>query len=363
MKQTVLHQAHLQLKAKMADTQGWQMPLQYAGVSEEYYAVRTAVGLFDVGHLGRIEITGTGATELLQSTFTRDIADLPEGVARYGIFCDEAGHILDTSLLFHLPAGQGESRYLVTTESQNTDKIFSWLKQHTGTNAVLNDMTDSLSQIALQGPRADLVLDKLSSTQIKKIKPKKMRELALLDTPVMASRTGYTGELGYELFVQPDHAEALWKGILKTGAEFGILPSGIAARDLLRLEAGYLMYGVDVDETRTPLEAGLGSIVDLKKDFIGKEALVKLKADGVEQTLAGFALLEKGIPRSGGSIFSENREIGTVTSANHSPHLRSGIGLGYVISRYAQPGQEVEIEVRDREIAAKFVDLPFYKKK
>jgi aminomethyltransferase len=190
-----------------------------------------------------------------------------------------------------------------------------------------------------------------------------MRELTILDIPVLVSRTGYTGEHGYEFFLPADRAETFWDAILNAGNGSGLLPCGLASRDMLRMEMGYLLYGNDIDETHTPLEAGLQAFIDFKKEFIGKDALLKLQSEGVKQKLSGFVLLDKDVPKAGGSIFSENREIGVVTSGGHSPHLRNGIGLGYVVSRYSQPGQEIEIEVRDREIAAKIIELPFYRKK
>ena len=363
MKQSALHPVHLQLNAKMIEFQGRQMPLQYAGTAEEHLAVRTAAGLFDVSHLGRIEISGTGAAGLLQKTFTRNISKLPEGTATYGLLCNESGFILDDPLLFHLPKGQSGDRYLLSTNAVNTDKIASWLKQHANQDVQITDTTQTTAQIALQGPSSDSLFEKMVGPHVKKIRPKNVRELSLAGTSVMVSRTGYTGEHGYEFFVPAEHAMALWTLIMETGKESGLAPCGLAARDILRLEMGYVMYGHDIDETRNPLEAGLGPFVDLKKDFIGKEAIIKQKSAGITRRLAGFMLLEKEIPLSGGSIFSENREIGAVTSSAYSPSVRKGIGLGYVLARYAQPGQEVEIEVKDREIAAKIVELPFYRKK
>jgi aminomethyltransferase len=363
MKQTALHQVHLQLKAKMVEFHGWQAPFQYAGVAEEYHAVRTAAGLFDVGFLGRIEVAGADATEFLQKLFTRNIAKLAEGSAVYGLFCNESGFILDDVVLFRTPEGKARARYLLTTNAVNTDKVLAWLNRHLAGDVQVADLTQTTAQLALQGPGSDGILEKLSGPNTKKLRLKHVRELRLLDTPVMVSRTGYTGEHGYEFFVPAERAEAMWNAIMEAGKEPGLMPCGTGSRDVLRLEMGYVLYGSDIDETRTPLEAGLGAYVDLKKEFIGRDALEKLKAEGVKRKLAGFVLLEKGVPRPGGSIFSENREIGSVTSGNHSPHVRTGIGLGYVFTRYAQAGQEVEIEVKDREIAAKIVDLPFYKKK
>ncbi len=363
MKQSALHAVHLQLNAKMMDFQGWQMPFQYTGTTEEHLAVRTAAGLFDVSHLGRIEMSGPGAAGLLQKTFTRNVSKLSEGVAAYGLFCNESGLILDDALLFHLPKGQSGDRYLLSTNAVNTDKVVAWLKRHADQAVQITDRTQTIAQIALQGPLSDALFDKIAGHHIKKIRLKNTRELPLAGTSVMVSRTGYTGEHGYEFFVPVDHAGALWTLIMESGKESGLAPCGFAARNVLRLEMGYVMYGNDIDETRNPIEAGLGSFVDLNKEFIGKEAILAQKTAGVTRRLAGFVLLEKEIPRSGGSIFSENREIGTVTSAAYSPSVRKGVGLGYVLTRYAQPGQEVEIEVKDREIAAKIAELPFYKKK
>ena len=363
MKQTVLHQKHLQAKAKMTDFQGWQIPLQFSEVQDEYYAVRTAAGLFDIGYLGKIEVSGASASAFLQNIITRNIAKMSEGSVHYGLICNTSGYILDDILVFLLPDGSSERRYLLTTNAVNTEKILLWLKKYAGSDVQIADVTSVMAQFSLQGPLSLQILEKLVGQHFKKIKPRTIREIPVLDLKVLVSRTGYTGERGYEFFVPADRADDVWDAIMAAGMDRGILPCGFASRDMLRLEMAYLLYGNDIDETRTPLEAGLASFVDFKKDFIGKESLLAIKAAGVKEKLAGFFLLDKGIPKNGGSIFSENREIGVVTSGGHSPHLRKGIGLGYVISRYAQSGQEIEIEVREKEIAAKITELPFYRKK
>ncbi len=364
MKQTVLHPKHELLKAKMTDFQGWQIPLQFSEVQDEYFAVRSAAGIFDVSYLGRIEVEGAGAQGLLQKVVTRNLAKIPEGAAHYGLVCNDSGFILDDPFIFHLPASetQGE-RYLLSTNSCNTEKILNWLRQHAAGDVQINDRTQTIAHFALQGPRSLGILEKLSSVHFKKIKPRVIRELTIADTPVFVSRSGFTGELGYELILPADRAGVVWDALLTAGGAEGLLPCGFASRDVLRIEMGYLLYGSDIDETRTPIEAGLASSIDFKKDFIGKDALQKLKTEGPKQKLAGFVLLDKGVPKSGGSIYSENREVGVVTSGCQSPHVRKGIGLGYLVTRYSQPGQEIEIEVRDREIAAKVVELPFYWKK
>jgi glycine cleavage system T protein (aminomethyltransferase) len=364
MKQTVLHPKHEQSKARMTEFQGWQVPLQFSDVQEEYHAVRSAAGLFDIGYLGRIEVSGPGAPALLQKTVTRNLSKSPEGSAQFGCICNSAGAVLDDVFVFRLPVGEtAVARWLLSTNALNTEKILAWLRQHATEDVQIADRTGDTAQFALQGPRSLLILERLAGQHFKKLKTRMVREMALADTTVLVSRTGYTGEHGYELIAPTDRAGALWDSLIAAGSDEGMLLCGLAARDILRLEMGYLMYGSDIDETRTPIEAGLASFVDFKKEFIGRDALLKIKNEGPKQKLAGFVLLDKGVPKGGGSIFSENREIGVVTSGGHSPRLRKGIGLGYVVSRYSQPGQEIEIEIRDKEIAAKIVELPFYRKK
>ncbi len=364
MKQTVLHPFHEQMKAKMTDYQGWQIPLQFSDVTEEHHAVRSAAGLFDISYLGRIEVSGASASPLLQKIVTRNVTKIPEGSAHYGLICNDSGFILDDVFMYRLEAaGPSAARFVLSTNPGNTEKILRWLNQHAIEGAAVSDRSAATIQLSLQGPRSSRVLETLAGQHFKKLKPRTVRTMTLAGAEVLVSRSGFTGEHGYELMAPKESAGALWEAILATGREIGILPCGFACRDVLRIEMGYPLYGNDLDETRTPIEAGLGSFVDFKKDFIGKEALLKLKKEGTLQKLAGFVLVDKGVPKSGGSIFSENREIGMVTSGAHSPFVRKGIGLGYVVSRYAQAGQEIEIEVRDREIAAKIVDLPFYKKK
>lgn len=363
MKQTALHASHLQRSAKMTEFQGWQLPAHFTDPVEEYHAVRTAAGLFDVGFLGRIEVSYAGAEALVQSVFTRNIAVLTEGSAMYGILCSEAGSIIDTVLLFKLPPEKAGKRFLITTNAVNKDKVLAGLTKKAGMNVRIADLSRDLAQFALQGPRVDVILEALAGEHFKKIKQKKVKTMMLAGVPVTVSRTGFTGERGYELFPPAAQAVTLWTALLDAGKGFGLLSCGMTSRDMLRLESGYVQYGYDVDENRSPLEARLMPYVDLKKEFTGKDAIVKRKAEDVKELLVGFELFDKGVPRPGGTIFSENRDIGAVTSGNHSPHRRKDIGLGYVAKRYAQAGQEIEIEVKDREIAAKIVELPFYRRK
>jgi len=364
MKQTVLHRKHELLNAKMTDYQGWQIPLQFSDIQDEYHSVRYAAGLFDISFLGRIEVSGPDAPALLQNIVTSNLSRIREGSAHYGLICNDEGRILDDIFIHHLTVAKTPGdRYLLSTNASNTEKILNWLKEHVSGDVQIEDRSQSTAQLSLQGPKSLRIMEKLPGLHFKKLKLRSIRDMAYAETSVLVLRSGYTGEHGYEIIVPADQAEVLWEALLTAGADEGILPCGFASRDVLRLEMGYLLYGYDIDETRTPVEAGLSRFIDFRKEFIGKEALQRIKADGPKQMLAGFVLLDKGVPKNGGSIYSENREIGTVTSGGLSPDLRKGIGLGYVFRRYAQSGQEIEIELRDREIAAKIVDLPFYRKK
>ncbi len=364
MKQTVLHDVHQQLNAKFGEFQGWRMPAQYAEPADEHRAVRSAAGLFDLCHLGRIEVSGAGAQALLQKTFTRSMERISPGAALYGLLCNEQGGILDDALLFCLAEQGGAGRYLLVTNARSTDKMLAWMtSQAAGSSVEVSNRTAALAQISLQGPRSEDILERIAGSPYKKIKPRHFRIFKLVDAEVMVSRTGYTGEPGYEFFVPSETAPALWNALMDAGKDDGLAPCGMLARDLLRIEMGYPLYGVDMDEARNPFEAGLGAFLDLGKEFIGRDALRAIKESGTEAMLAGFEMIDKSIPRAGGSIFSESREIGAVTSGALSPSVRKGIGLGYVVTRYAQPGQEIEIEVKDKEIVAKIVQLPFYRKK
>lgn len=363
MKQTVLHQQHLQAKAKMTEFQGWQVPQVFTDVQDEYHAVRTKAGLFDIGFLGRIEISGPDSAALLQQVFTRDITGVAERSAHYGLMCNESGYVLDDAMLFRLSDTRSSRRFLLSTNALNTSKILNWLRSFASARTEITDRTSDLAQLSLQGPQSANILEKVLGPNIKKFKPRAIREVDVQGRGLIICRTGYTGEHGYEFFVPSAGADQLWSDIMQAGSEFGVIACGIASRDILRQEMGYLLYGNDLDESRTPLEAGLTRFVNFKKDFTGKDRLLKLKTSGTDQIIAGFVLLEKTAPRPGGSIFSENREIGVVTSGCQSPALRAGIGMGYVVNRYAQPGQEIEVEIRDREYVARIVELPFYKKK
>lgn len=364
MKQTTIHPVHQRREAKMADFRGWQTPSRFTTVAEEHQAVRLAAGLFDIGYLGRIAVSGPAAAELLQKVFTRNIESVPEGSASFGLLCNEAGGILSDAILFHLPPESGDQpRFLLTTGPDRTDAVREWLTRHGGKNVSIEDRTAQLAHFAVQGPESLPVVDGITAARIKKIRPHAVRDVSIGGIRVIVLRAGFMGEDGYELILPAEHGEAVWNKALESGREAGIVPCGLECRETLRVEAGRPLFGNDLDETRTPFEAGLDAFIDLRKEFIGSKALRSLRESGVKQRLTGFVLTDRVLPRIGGNIFSENHEIGTITSGVLSPSLRMGIGMGYVENRYAKEGQEVDVEVKDREIGAKIVKLPFYRKK
>jgi aminomethyltransferase len=363
MKRSALFDVHAKLSARMMEYQGWEVPAQFGDPSEEHHAVRTAAGLFDVSFLGRVELSGAGADALLQTVFSRSLEKFTEGAVRYGILCDEQGAIIDTVLLFRLSAGRNDRRYLLTTSPLAKAQVIEWLRQHSDHSVLIADRTLEMGQLALQGPRAEVILETLVGSGFKKLKDKRLREMTIAGAPVLVSRTGYTAERGYELFAPAAHLPALWDAALATGRDYGAQPCGALVREMLRVEAGYPKHGAEFGSGRTPLEAGLSMLLDGAGDFVGKAALASLKETGVAEKLVGYELLDKGIPRSGSTIFSESREIGVATSGCHSTHCRRDIGMGYVSTRYAQPGQEIEVEIKDLEVAARIVNLPFYRRK
>ncbi len=363
MKQTALYAVHAGQSVRMLEFQGWKLPDRFSIPSEEHHAVRTAAGLFDAGFLGRTEVSGPGALPMLQDLFTRDVGALADGAALFGLFCDEKGAVIDTALVFRLPGGRSESVFLVTSSPAASERLAAWLKRHRKADARLSDRTAETGQLALQGPRAEVILEAAVKPPFRKLKDRRMREMTIADTPVLVSRTGFTGERGYELFGPADRMPAVWKALETAGREYGMLCCGMTCREMLRIEAGHPLVGADVTGSRTPWECRLSPFVDLNLGFIGRDALLSRKEEGIREQLIGFELLDKGVPQHGGVIFSESREIGMATSGCHSPHRRRDIGLGYVASRYAQPGQEIEVEIGDREVAARIVELPFYRRK
>ncbi|MFZ3065397.1 MAG: glycine cleavage system aminomethyltransferase GcvT [Nitrospirota bacterium] len=358
MKQTPLYNRHKALGARFVEFAGWEMPLQYSGVIEEHHAVRKSSGLFDVSHLTRIEINKKDAISFINKLITTDLEKLKQGHSQYTLLCDENGGIIDDLLLYKKP----DASILLCANAINREKVIAWLEKHAATYDVdIKDITDAFAQIAIQGPDAQGILQKLTSTNLSEIKRFDFAEISFDSTILLVSRTGYTGEDGFEIYPSASIAESIWDKLIATGAAFGLKPAGLGARDTLRLEMGYLLYGHDMDQKTTPLEAGLGRFVSFEKgDFIGRAALIAQRQDGIKKRLIGFELIDKGIPRQGCKILAKGIEAGIVTSGNMSPTLKKGIGLGYVNIGYDKIGEEIAVEIRGKAVLAKVVSLPFY---
>ncbi len=364
MKRTPLIEHHRKLNAKLVDFNEWEMPIQYQGVVEEYQAVRAAVGVFDVSHMGRVMVEGRDAVSFLQQVTTNNIMKLAVGSAQYSMICNQEGGIKDDIFVYRLE----ERRFLLCVNASNREKIISWLYTKSPQGDIrLSDESHDLAQIALQGPHSEGVLRVVCPSVPDMLKPRQCVQAEVFKINCIISRTGYTGEVGYELYVPSQSSGIIWAGLLEAGESLGIRPCGLGARDLLRLEVGYLLYGSDIDENTTPLEASAEWAVDFTKgDFLGRSSLLRQKEKGVLRKLVGFELIQKGVPRHGMKITSQGQslqEIGVVTSGNLSPRLQKGIGLGYVPPEFSSLGTPLLIDIRGRAHAAIVVAPPFYKRK
>jgi len=358
-KQTPLHAVHRQLGAKMVPFGGWDMPVQYRGILEEHRAVRTAAGLFDVSHMGEVEFRGPGALAALQRLTSNDAGRLQAGQVQYSALTTERGTFVDDLTVARL----GEDRYLVTLNASNIAKDLAWMRGHAGGGAEIVDASDATALVAIQGPTAREILQPLVSMDLAAIRYYWCAEGTVLGRPALVSRTGYTGEDGFEIYIAPGEVAALWQALLERGTPLGLLPCGLGARDTLRLEAKMALYGNDIDEEHTVLEADLGWIVKLEKgEFIGRTALARQKAEGVRRKLVGFEMVGRGIGRSHYPILKDGVRIGEVTSGGPAPWLGKNIGLGYVAALHAAVGTEIEVVVRDVPVAACIVQTPFYKR-
>lgn len=358
LKHTPLYDQHVGLGGRMVPFAGFEMPVQYpAGIMEEHRAVRSGVGIFDVSHMGELEISGPQALDYVQHVLTNDASTLEVGQAQYSVLCNEQGGVLDDCLVYRF-----DDRYMVVVNASNLDKDREWIASFAGDfDASLVDRSDETALIALQGPDAQSVLAGVTDTDLDAIGYYRFAEGAVAERPAVISRTGYTGEDGFELYLPAEAAVPVWRALLAAGEERGIVPAGLGARDSLRLEMGYALYGNDLDEEHTALESGLGWVVKLDKgDFVGRDALAAQKQDGPPRRLVGFVLEERGFPRSGYTIRHDGRDVGVVTSGIHSPSTGQGIGMGYVESGAHKSGTAVEIMVRDRAVPARITRPPFY---
>ncbi|HXF48926.1 MAG TPA: glycine cleavage system aminomethyltransferase GcvT [Verrucomicrobiae bacterium] len=357
MKKTPLSDLHEAAGAKMVPFAGFYMPVSYRGISEEHRKVRSSVGVFDLSHMGEFRVTGTRALEFLQKVTTNDVAKLAVWDVQYSMMCYPEGGIVDDLLIYHLP-----DSYLLVVNAANIEKDFDWLVSHKPNAVTLTDESDRTALIAIQGPKAEVLMAKLTDYDLPKLGYYKAANDRVCGEEILFSRTGYTGEDGFELYMTPERAEYFWSKVMEAGREFDIEPIGLGARDTLRLEMKYMLYGNDIDATTNPLEAGLGWVVKLAKgDFIGKGPTEKLKAAGLKRKLVCFEMTEKAIPRKGCGIFSGGQKVGEVTSGTFSPSLEKGIGLGYVPTALAEVGRKLEIEIRGKNAAAVVVPAPFYK--
>ena len=362
MKETPLTQVHRAQNAKLVDFAGWLMPIQYSGVLDEYHVVRQGAGLFDVSHMGRILVSGAQAETFLQWVCTNDVAGLAEGQAQYSMVCQETGGILDDIFIYKV----GQEEYLVCVNASNRMKILEWFQNHKDgkyPETVIRDQTDELAQIAIQGPSSQALLKRVIGPSVEMLKPRQCLTLEKNEFSGMLSRTGYTGEIGYEWYLPAGEAQRAWEQLLKAGEGDQVKPAGLGARDLLRLDVGYLLYGNDMDEQTTPLEAGADWVVAWRKGlFNGQSALQKQKEQGVPRKLIGFEMLERGVPRHEMEILKDGKTVGKVTSGNFSPVLQKGIGLGYLPPTLIDEGTLLHINIRGKHVAATVVKPPFYKR-
>jgi aminomethyltransferase len=358
LRKTPLNEVIRKAGAKLVDFAGWEMPVQFRSVIEEHLAVRSRAGLFDVSHMGEIRVEGKGALELLQKLTPNDVGKLVPGQAHYTALLTPQATFVDDILVYR----RDDQRFLLCVNASNAQKDFRYIREHAGAVRV-EDASSEYAQLALQGPRAVAILGRVADQNVEAIGGYHFIEGSVRGAPALLSRTGYTGEDGFEIYTAPQHAAEIWLALLGAGEEDGLIPCGLGARDTLRLEARMPLYGNDIDETVTPLEAGLGFMVHLEKgDFLGSAILRRQKEQGVEKRLMGFELTDRGIPRHGYPLRAGGREVGCVTSGTHSPSLKKSIGLGYLPAASARVGEKIEVVIRGSAVSGRIVKTPFYKR-
>lgn len=359
-RRTPLYEQHVAAGGKMVAFAGWTLPVRYSDVMAEHRAVRTAAGLFDVSHMGEFLFTGSGAEAFLQGLTPNNVAKLRIGRAHYSGLLNERGTYIDDVLIYRL----ADDRFLMVVNAANIDADYAWVTGRPHPECTIEDVSDRYALLALQGPAAPAILGRLTDTDLESIRYYRFAEGLVAGRKAIVSRTGYTGEDGFELYVSPADAPTIWEALLAAGADDGLVPAGLGARDTLRLEAGMALYGHEIDADRTPLDAGLDWVVKLAKGpFVGREALVaQREAGGPAERLIGFEIVGKGIAREGCSILAGGEKVGTVTSGTWSPTLEKAIATAYVPAALAEPGTELAIEVRRKTLDAVVVPLPFYRR-
>ncbi len=359
LKRTPLYALHRELGARMTDFAGYDMPVEFGGVVEEHLTVRKKAGLFDVSHMGEFLVSGGEAEAFLQKLTPNDVSRLAIGQAHYSALTTEKGAFVDDLLI----SRTGESAFLVVVNASNVEKDFAWMDSRRPAGATLTNASDDYALLALQGPSSEAILRPLTDVDLGAMKYYRFAQGKVLGEAATVSRTGYTGEDGFEILIEAGVGEKVARGLLERGASLGIAPIGLAARDTLRLEAKMALYGNDIDEDHTVLEADLEWIVKWQKgDFVGREALARQKEKGVPRKLIGFEMVDRGIARHGYPVFASGAPSDTVTSGSFAPYLKKNIGMAYVPAASSAPGSEIEIEIRGRRAKAVVVPTPFYKR-
>jgi aminomethyltransferase len=360
MRSTALTNKHISLGAKMVPFAGYNMPVSYSGLNDEHQAVRNSVGVFDVSHMGEFILKGPHALDLIQKVTSNDASTLTDGKAQYSCFPNETGGIVDDLIVYRIDAGT----YMLVVNASNIDKDWNWLKKNDSWNVDMKNISDNTSLLAVQGPNAMSTLQKLTDIKLGDIPYYSFAKGTFNGVSnVVISNTGYTGAGGFELYFENSHAEKMWDAIFEAGREFGIKPIGLGARDTLRLEMGFCLYGNDIDDTTSPIEAGLGWITKFTKDFTNRAQIEQQKKEGVTRKLAGFEMIDRGIPRHDYVIAdASGNTIGKVTSGTQSPTLNKAIGMGYVSTEFSKAGTEIFIIIRDKPIRAVVCKIPFLKK-
>jgi aminomethyltransferase len=362
LKRTPLYEVYKEYGGKTIDFGGWELPVQFSSIKEEHEAVRTRAGLFDVSHMGEVIVTGPDSLNYLQKMLTNDISKVKNGGAQYNAMCYENGGTVDDLLVYKIE----DNHYLLVVNASNIEKDFKWLQDHLEGDVSIDNLSEKMAQLALQGPLAETVLQKLAGdSDLSKIGFFKFQQQVEIDGKnALVSRTGYTGEDGFEIYCDASDAVDLWKAILSAGKEEGVVPCGLGSRDTLRFEATLALYGQELSPEISPLEAGIGFAVKLNKeaDFIGKEALKQQKEMGTSRKLAGIEMIDRGIPRHGYPVYKGEELIGEVTTGTQSPSLKKNIGLVLIKNEHAGLDSEIEVEIRGKRLKARVVPTPFYKR-
>jgi aminomethyltransferase len=357
LKLTPLHAQHLALKARMVPFGGWEMPVQYAGILEEHQAVREAVGLFDVSHMGEFDVRGAGAARFLARMVPGDLLGLPVGKCLYTQFTRPSGGVVDDTIIC-----RQADRYLVVVNASNIDKDWAWLSEHVPADVALTNRSAETAMIAVQGPKADALMRAIASPEIAALPFFGVTEGTVLGSPMTVSRTGYTGEDGFELYMPNADAERVWNGLLEAGQEYGIRPCGLGARDTLRLEAGLPLYGHELDDATSPIESSFAWTVKSTEDYLGRAVIERHKAEGVSKKLVGLKLLGKQIAREGYRVFAGEAEVGQVASGAPSPTLGHPIATAFVDPQQVKAGDTVDVEIRGKRFPAEVVKTTFYRR-